>query len=183
MLLLALPPGILALGAGTALALGAAALVLAPLVSDEVVEPRPTRPRRAPSSPTDQSSAIDALREIEFDRETGKLSDADYTALKASYTQAALDELRARDAAGTPTPPGVTDDAVERAIAGYRRHPATTKAVCPVDGARPEADALFCSACGRFLGSTCSHCGTAVASDDARFCTGCGNALGVAAAA
>ncbi len=40
-------------------------------------------------------SAIDALREIEFDRATGKLSDDDYAALKAEYTRTALVELRA----------------------------------------------------------------------------------------
>jgi hypothetical protein len=32
-------------------------------------------------------SAIDALREIEFDRATGKLSDDDYAALKTEYTR------------------------------------------------------------------------------------------------
>ena len=39
-----------------------------------------------------------ALREIEFDRATGKLSDADYDFLKARYTARALDALRQDDA-------------------------------------------------------------------------------------
>ena len=34
-----------------------------------------------------------ALREIEFDRETGKLSDDDYASLKAKYTGEALAAL------------------------------------------------------------------------------------------
>ena len=51
------------------------------------------RPAPAPES------AIDALREIEFDRATGKLSDDDYAALKAEYTRTALVELRARESA------------------------------------------------------------------------------------
>ena len=52
------------------------------------------RPARAPAAAPE--SAIDALREIEFDRATGKLSDDDYAALKAQYTRTALVELRAQ---------------------------------------------------------------------------------------
>ena len=37
--------------------------------------------------------ALRALKEIEFDRATGKLSDADYDALKKQYTGMALDAL------------------------------------------------------------------------------------------
>ena len=52
-------------------------------------------------------SAVDVLREIEFDRATGKLSEADYGSLKSAYTARALAELRAPSAeppAGEPTP-------------------------------------------------------------------------------
>ena len=37
-----------------------------------------------------QTVALRALKEIEFDRATGKLSDTDYDQLKAKYTQEAL---------------------------------------------------------------------------------------------
>lgn len=67
-----------------------------------------------------RNSAVDALREIEFDKATGKLSDSDYSELKASYTQRALAVMRS---SGSP--------------------------VCDVCGARPEPDAQFCSNCGR----------------------------------
>src|SRR2546425_7709399 len=52
--------------------------------------------------------ALRALKEIEFDRATGKLSDADYDALKQKYTAEALVALRAER--GTLTPgasPGI----------------------------------------------------------------------------
>src|SRR5713101_5035711 len=39
--------------------------------------------------------ALRALKEIEFDRATGKLADADYEALKNRYTAEALAALRA----------------------------------------------------------------------------------------
>src|SRR5881275_2961742 len=52
--------------------------------------------------------ALRALKEIEFDRATGKLSDSDYDALKQKYTAEALVALRAER--GTMTPgasPGI----------------------------------------------------------------------------
>ena len=48
---------------------------------------------------TPKGVALPALKEIEFDRETGKLSDADYELLKGKYTAAALEALRAEEAA------------------------------------------------------------------------------------
>ncbi len=99
---------------------------------------------RAPEQPT-EASAIEAMREIEFDRETGKLSVEDYDALRVRYAPRAVEELRARDSAHA----GVgTGDAAEQLIARVR---ATSPGACPVDGPRPESDALFCSECGRRL--------------------------------
>lgn len=102
---------------GTALALFALAFVLHPLFfppsrtyAESVI--RQTAARLA-------TPAVDALREIEFDKETGKLSESDYDALRVSYTERALEELR---------------DGV--------------RPVCPSCGPRPETDARFCSNCG-----------------------------------
>src|SRR6185503_15284813 len=41
-----------------------------------------------------QTVALRALKEIEFDKATGKLADADYEALKAKYTGEALAAMR-----------------------------------------------------------------------------------------
>ena len=82
-----------ALLVGTLLAVIALTYVLYPLIqSGPVVEPlaRPDSPRLS-----NRNQAIDALREIEFDRATGKLSDVDYDSLKASYTERAITEMRA----------------------------------------------------------------------------------------
>ena len=71
---------------------------------------RPIRetPARRAADPeeTPRGVALTALKEIEFDRETGKLSDEDYEFLKRKYTGAALEALRAEsaDAAGTVMP-------------------------------------------------------------------------------
>ena len=172
MMLLAIPDGALALGLGTALALGAAAVVLRPLLGDMVAEPpRPSAPPRADAA---QAGAIEALREIEFDRATGKLSDADYAALRATYTREALTEMRARDAAAAlATLPAGAEDAVEAALRDFRARAAR----CPEHGARPEADARFCSECGRFLGGRCPGCGATCEEPGQRFCGDCGTAL------
>ncbi len=108
-----------ALVVGTVLALTALMWVLLPLFLPAigVVGGGPERDTAEVEDP-----AIQALREIEFDRATGKLSDADYETLKASYTRRALASLRA---AGSP--------------------------VCDRCGPRPERDAVYCSKCGGML--------------------------------
>jgi len=104
-----------ALVIGTLLAIAALSFVLYPLLIGAY--PGPVE-KHGDHSPDNQ--AVDALREIEFDRETGKLSDVDYDSLKASYTQQAITEMRS-----------------------------TGVAVCSNCGARPEANARFCSRCGK----------------------------------
>ena len=106
----------IAMAVGTLLALLALSYVLYPLLG----EMRPG-PVGSPGTPPIEHSAIDALREIEFDRETGKLSESDYATLKSRYTEKAVSEMRGED---------------------------SQAAVCPSCGTKPEADSRFCSACG-----------------------------------
>lgn len=125
---------------------------------------------------TPESSAIEALREIEFDQATGKLSPEDYATLKSKYTALALTELRVREggaSVGEAAAPNDIEDAAERMIARAKQR-GTSCANC---GPRPEPDALYCSDCGRHLGKACLSCGAPVDSDTARFCVECGAAL------
>ena len=48
-----------------------------------------------------QAVALRALKEIEFDRATGKLSDSDYEQLKAKYTAEAVAAMRGEQGAGS----------------------------------------------------------------------------------
>src|SRR5437762_10065164 len=112
-----------------------------------------------------EAVALRALKEIEFDRATGKLSDTDYEQLKAKYTAEALAAMRGEQGARSSTLPAPT------APRSVLRAPA-----CPEHGARPEPDAVFCSECGKRVGSApgyCVRCGT-VLEDDARYCYRCG---------
>ncbi|HKN57434.1 MAG TPA: hypothetical protein VJV97_01185 [Gemmatimonadaceae bacterium] len=104
-----------ALLVGTALAVASLLYVLYPLLRADLETTVPS-PRQAPRA---QSQAVDALRELEFDRETGKISDADYEPLKARYTEQALAVMRAGNAP-----------------------------ICEKCGPRPEIDAEYCSRCG-----------------------------------
>lgn len=102
---------------GTALAVASLCYVLYPLYRSGVAA-APRAPNRKPRT----SPAVDALRELEFDRQTGKISDTDYESLKARYTDQALTAMRAGNAP-----------------------------VCEKCGPRPEADAEYCSRCGATL--------------------------------
>jgi hypothetical protein len=105
---------------GTALALAALAYVLAPLFVNFVpVRHRVDRPDSVPALERE----VEALREIEFDHVTGKLSDVDYGELKDQYTERAVKAMRGGGAAPS----------------------------CPVCGPRPETDPSYCSECGRSL--------------------------------
>ena len=153
--------------AGILLATGATYFVLRP-----ILRPEPERDIALGDEGDDpnddlspQAVALRALKEIEFDRATGKLSDADYDELHAKYQGEALAALRGDQPRLTPEP---------RAVA---RGQSTPKPACPVDGPRPEGDAVFCSACGRRLGTApayCARCGSALESE-ARYCNRCGS--------
>jgi hypothetical protein len=114
---------------------------------------------------TPQAVALRALKEIEFDRATGKLSDQDYDALKAKYTGEALAAMRVESGARSQEP-------------GVKPGPESRLPVprCPEHGPRPEHGAIFCSECGRRLGAApgyCARCGTTL-ENDARYCNRCG---------
>ena len=158
---------IAALAIGVALALAALGWVLRPLYRGA---PRRSPDRRAPRGPAlPAEDAVDALREVEFDLATGKLSDHDYAVLKERYTPRALEQLRAESARQSPA------DA-ESLIAQWRAAPAD----CPACGPRPESGAVFCSACGRYLPGGCGRCGRDVTESGASYCSGCGAGLAVA---
>lgn len=139
----------IALVVGTLLSVGALAFVLQPLFFPPGKEPA------IPAAPDDRAasdSAIMALREIEFDRATGKLSDADYAELRRIYSERALREMRdgasATDTVSTGESAAVdgTDpmDLIEAKVRAVR----ATHPECVTCGVRPEPDAVYCSSCG-----------------------------------
>ena len=158
----------IALAVGTLLAVGALAYVLFPLLFGTSA-PRARRTNFvASAAPASEHDAVVALREIEFDRVTGKLSDTDYAELKTRYTERALEAMRASAA-----DPAKVDDVVEATVLAYR---ARLKS-CARCGPRPEPDAVYCSSCGVYLAGKCEGCGNAVSEPGAAFCSCCGRQL------
>ena len=158
---------------GTLLAVGALAFVLYPLLIGPVPVRRVAR-TSAPSALRAEQEAVVALREIEFDRVTGKLSDADYEELKSRYTAQALQAMRSNAAAGSTIGAGVSaDEAIESAVRAYRERMRS----CASCGPRPEPDAVYCSNCGRYLPGACEGCGARITETGAAFCANCGRQL------
>lgn len=157
----------LALAIGILLAVGALAFVLYPLFTGVALTPfrAPLTAKQAAGAA--EREAVVALREIEFDRATGKLSDSDYGELHARYTERALQAMRSGDSNA------LADDPVEAAVLAYR---ARLKQ-CVTCGPRPEPDAIYCSNCGHYLPGACGFCGSAVSEPAAAFCRACGRQL------
>jgi len=169
--------------AAVVLALAALWLVLQPLLmprSSRTVAYEPLDPEETP-----RGIALAALKEIEFDRETGKLSDADYELLKARYTAVAVEALREEEPVSSDI-----EALIAARVQSLRFASATTSLdtwppipsdesgpipACEKCGPCPEPDAVYCSTCGRRLSLTvsCTRCGAALL-PGSRFCEGCG---------
>lgn len=104
-----------------------AAVLVAPLLD------RQPRPGVAGEPGERLGEALEALRELEFEHETGKIDDEDYRKLRAEYAAVAI---AARDA-GATAPAGEDDR--------RRRGEGTA---CEVCGAPTAPTASFCSRCG-----------------------------------
>jgi hypothetical protein len=158
----------------------ALALILEPLAFPRAQGPASADPLDPEETP--RGVALSAIREIEFDKATGKLSDADYQFLLQKYTAEALAVLKAEEAEKAErTEKTDGSDQIERLVAArvhtLRSSSPTSPSspTCPTCGPRPEPDAIFCSHCGGRLltPSGCLRCGVPL-HPDGRFCEGCG---------
>lgn len=147
-----------------------AAVCLGALVLWLILAPLYQPPRAAPDfvepedpEETRRGIALIALKEIDFDRATGKLSDADYEYLKQRYTLEALQAISEEEGAS-----GVGGSA-----APLR---------CSRCGSTADPGARFCSDCGSPLAAAaaCRSC-QAPLEPGSRFCGSCGSQVVVAA--
>ena len=149
-LLLALLAVLLVLEPVLRAAQGRAAPFAEPIFSDSDDEDDPVLRRR--------DRALAALREIEFDRATGKLSDEDFQRMYERYSAEALEAIHQADAA-TEAPaaeavagPGA-EDAIEALIASARTDAARAgRRFCMECGAPLEGSGRFCMECGSRVG-------------------------------
>jgi len=173
--------------AGLLVALAALAMVLEPLaLAGQRVAAGPQEAadddlemEDVTESDSPKMRALLALREIEFDRATGKLAEEDYVRLKARYESDAIAAIRVEEQGATEASRPASDRA-EEAIRRARQAGAGRR-TCPTCGPRPESNAVYCSGCGRSLVAAtsarrCPVCGAALA-DGAKFCAECGGAI------
>jgi len=149
---------------GLVVAIAAVLVVLDPILRAPAASVRPSVDDEEAEDPKEvrKELALAALKEIEFDRATGKLSDGDYQAMLARYTKEAVEALRDAEApAGgnghrVPAPAGgavaaqgagARDDPVERLIAEARKAN-KGKRFCTSCGAVLEGSGRFCVECG-----------------------------------
>jgi Double zinc ribbon len=124
----------------------------------------------------EKQSAYDAITDIDFEYETGKLSDADFAELRSSYRGRAL-EIMGRIDAFDAEAALVTDQVTGRAAGA-------TQSRCPGCGNPTSASDQFCSACGSALAhdDLCASCRSPLDPDD-RFCAACGHSRSTVAQA
>ena len=149
---------------GLVVAIAAVLLVLDPILRPE----RAAGDAEPEEDPAERRKelALAALKEIEFDRATGKLSDADYETMLARYTKEAVEALREAEVpvggwagaggnghgpssgAAIPAPAmAAGDDPIERLIAEARKASKGRK-FCNNCGAVLEGSGRFCVECG-----------------------------------
>lgn len=120
--------------------LPAAVFVLWPLFSNESEEAEPPpQPDSSSALEERKKAAYAALKEAEFDRRTGKLSEEDYDKLVARYKSQALDAIAALDRRQ-----GGPGDARPREAAPRARF-------CAQCGTKITSGAKFCAGCGTSL--------------------------------
>ncbi len=134
----------------------------------------------------DRALAVQGLRELEFDRAMGKLSDADYAQLKVTLENRALSAMKSLQALELGTKPRAEAPRAEvpkvqiAAASAPRAHLRFESPVRRAEGSRPApaAPAVITphlSPMSRNI-AYCPQCGTRTI-NDARFCAECGVAL------
>lgn len=152
-------------------------IVAYPLFKPQVALPEPSYPVLE-ELVRQRDAMYAAIKDLENEYATGKLSEADYRSLRAKYEAKAVTLLQELDRVVATLPRAETDDTIEREVARLRRASKKEDArMCPQCGAPYAAEDVFCTKCGAALrGARCPSCGARAAIGD-KFCRQCGTAL------
>jgi len=143
--------------------LGLALVVLVvPFVIDPILKNKRRKRASKKNSSTQLSKheALLALRDLDFDFQTGKITPDDYAPLRQQLLIAAAQAEQVVE-----TPKEVVKAKVE-------------SIACSECNAAVQTDDKFCPKCGTALNLTCPQCQKKIAADD-KFCAHCGAALKV----
>ena len=122
--------------------------VLWPLIRGRLSPSQPQTEESLDSLRRQRDSIYDSLRELDFDLQTGKLSEADYADLSERYKRRAIGLLKQLDDRQRDVLLAL-DDEIEREVAGVRNTrkapvAAPSAAKCAVCNTAMESDDLFC---------------------------------------
>ena len=89
------------------------------------------------------------LKELEFDFQSGILTEADYRDMETKYKRKAVSILKGIDGLKKG---GAVEEEIERQVQELRRSKGSKDGFCAQCGARRQDDARFCAHCGTRLG-------------------------------
>lgn len=141
--------------------------VISPLIGGKRKESQGENPQDLNSSGDRHRGLLLALRDLEFDHQIGKITDEDYTDLRATLlvqAGAALEDQEKHEAD--------LDAKLEQAIQ-MRRAKQSKPQICSQCGTILESSARYCRTCGKPVELTCPNCGGKIHLNDL-FCNGCG---------
>lgn len=156
--------------------LGAMFIGLAMLVATVPVVARPLKEKKSKPNPKStnftnpdeqKQTVLLALSDLDFDFRTGKVSDDDYSLLRAQLVAEAATYIQSENS--------IEDDQIEAMIKARKASQAKVQE-CPNCGKETEAGSHFCSHCGKAVETNCPSCSKAVQISDL-FCKACGTKL------
>jgi len=138
-------------------------MVIKPLLNQRRL--KPALARAVPVSSADQHQAtLLALRDLEFDHRTGKVTDEDYAGLRADLLAQAAATIDAPDNRPVDVDDVIeqavrsrrktnVDAVIEDAVRSRRKHQVESQTInfCPKCGRKAQVDDRFCAGCGASL--------------------------------
>lgn len=126
-----------------------------------------TAKKKSSVVPDHYTDALAALRDLDFDQRTGKITDLDYATLRADLLASAALELEAKKQRGLEL-----DASLESKIQARKKEKLANRS-CKQCGTKLNPTDVFCSTCGAASKPICQNCGREIESRDL-YCVGCG---------